>query len=237
MNSREVLQELRVADQESGLTISIPDSFYQTLLEQVMERNFLNNISDKVFVTSKDRAKQIQWVQLTRLPIHPSEQDNYDLLARWQGALSSIHVWNHRFLFLLLRHEGETKIFLGTTSTQQGISNEEALEQLQEATFGAMPGMGLEPLNTNKDELEKMYDSLREMEHIGAVTGIPSFKEEDKNRTLQTLDSLAFGLRDKNGLEKDYALLVIADPISDQDISDLISNYRALGSQIHTAVN
>ena len=38
------------------------------------------------------------------------------------------------------------------------------------------------------------------------------------------------------GTEKDYAMLVIADPIRDQEISDIISRYRRLGSQIHTGV-
>ena len=53
---------------------------------------------------------------------------------------------------------------------------------------------------------------------------------------LQTLDQLAFGIRDMYGTEKDYAMLVIADPIRDQEISDIISRYRRLGSQIHTGV-
>ena len=233
---RDLFKKLSLQAQKIDLDIQVPDSFYQTLLEQVMERDFLNDISEKIFLPNKNKIRKINWMQLTRLPIHPNENDNYDLLSRWQVALSSFHIWNYRLLFLLLRNEGETKIFLGTVSSQQNISNEDALEQMKEATFGSMPGMGLEILNQKYGVLEKIIEPLQKMNSIGAITGIPSFREEDKDKTLQTLDSLAFGLRDGNGFEKDYALLVIADPINDQGISDLISRYRRLGSQIHTAV-
>jgi len=100
-----------------------------------------------------------------------------------------------------------------------------------------MPGMELNVLNPKTEEsYDAIHLPLQTMESLGAVTGIPSFQEKEKKGLLQTLDQLAFGIRDGFGNEKDYAMLVIADPISDEEITDIISRHRRLSSQIHTAV-
>lgn len=235
---KDLLKKLSLKNQRIELDIQVPDSFYQTLLEQVLERDYLNDSSDKIFMM-KDKAlrqkRKIHWMQITRLPVHPNQNESYDLLSRWQGVLSSFHAWGYRLIFLLLRHEGQTKLFLGTTSEQQEISSEEAVEQMREATFGSMPGMGLRILN-QRESLDELREPLGNMDQIGAVTGIPSFRHSDGKEIKQTLDQLAFGIQDMQGNEKDYALLVIADPVNDREISDIISRYRRLGSKIHSAV-
>lgn len=233
---RDLLKKLSLNDQHIELDINVPDNFYQTLLEQMLERDYLNYTSEKVFLRDKNVVKRrIQWLQITRLPIHPNENQSYDILTRWQGVLSSLHAWDYRLYFLLLRNNGTTKLFLGTSSAKQEVAADEAIEQLREAAFSSMPGMGLETLG--KAALDEVNMPLMDMDYIGAVTGIPSFREDAKKSNLQTLDQLAFGIRDRFGTEKDYAMLVIADPIRDQEISDIISRHRRLSSQIHTAVH
>lgn len=218
--------------------INVPNNFYQTLLEQLLEREYLNDTAERAFYREPKgqyQPRSVHWMQITRLPVHPNENESYDLLSRWQGVLTSLHAWGYRLLFLLMRHEGKTKLFLGTSSASQAISAEEAVEQLREASFGSMPGMGMKILENNE-----VYDSVRAplstMESIGAVTGIPSFRDSEQKGILQTLDQLAFGIRDMYGEEKDYAMLVIADPVKDGEIADIISRHRRLGSQIHTGV-
>lgn len=219
--------------------INVPDNFYQTLLEQLLEREYLNDTAEKVFYREPKgqyQPRSVHWMQITRLPVHPNENESYDLLSRWQGVLTSLHAWGYRLLFLLLRYEGKTKLFLGTTSTKQSISAEEAVEQLREASFGSMPGMGMKILEAGMEVWDSIHEPLSAMKSIGAVTGIPSFRDSEQKGILQTLDQLAFGLRDMHGEEKDYAMLVIADPILDGDIADIIARHRRLSSQIHTGV-
>ena len=232
---KDLLKQLSLKEQTVELDIEVPDNFFQTLLEQLLEREYLNDTKQKVFYNAK-RKRPIHWMQITRLPVHPNDNESYDLLSRWQGVLSSLHAWGYRLLFLLLRYEVKTKLYLGTTSTKQEISAEEAVEQLKEACFGSMPGMGTRILESKDSVWDEIHEPLSTMESIGAVTGIPSFRDDEKKGILQTLDQLAFGIRDINDEEKDYAMLVIADPISDEGISDIISRHRRLSSQIHTAV-
>lgn len=254
---KEYFKKLNLDDQKIPLDVSIPNDFYQTLLDELLERDYLSNASDMKFVNlytsandyTRKKRPQIHWLQITRLPVHPNEKESYDLLSRWQGVLTSLHAWGYRLYFLLLRHDGETKLFLGTATSTQAISAEQAVEQLREVAFGSMPGMGLRILRSGKDLvsgqicndiLEEINEPLQEMNAIGAVTGIPSFRNsnggENQSSLLQTLDQLAFGIRDSQGFEQDYAMLVIADPISDTEVTDIISRHRRLASQIHTAV-
>lgn len=234
---RDLLKELSLKDQTIDLNFDdIPNSFYQELLEQLLERDYLNYTADKTFINDDPKSrKTIHWLQITRLPIHPNEHEKYDLLSRWQGVLSSLHAWGYRLVFLLLRNEGQTKLFMGAMSSKQGVSAEEAIEQMREAAFGSMPGMGLHTLS-GMEAVDEIRVPLNKLNHIGAVTGIPSFRSDEQKGMLQTLDQLAFGIRDAYGTEKDYAMLVIADPIHDRDIADIISRYRRLGSEIHTGV-
>ena len=100
----------RLSEDEKNL--NLPDNFYQTMLEQLLEREYLNDTADRCFfLEPKAKRAPIHWMQITRLPIHPNENESYDLLSRWQGVLTSLHAWGYRLLFLLLRHEGKTKLF------------------------------------------------------------------------------------------------------------------------------
>ena len=232
----DLIKKIRLQDQKIDFDIEIPDSFYQNLLEQFFEREYLNYTDEKIFTYERTKNRpNIQWVQIDRLPIHPNENESYDLLTRWQGVLSGLHVWNYQLIFLLLRKDGETKIYLGTTSSDGNISPDVALEQIKEATASSMPGIGLKTLS-KQETGDNIIDPLRDFQEAGAVTGIPSLKSVPNSSLLQTLDPLAFGIRDSSGAEKDYALMVISEPIKDSDIANIITRYRTLGSKIHSAV-
>lgn len=236
IQTKDLLKSISLRDQKIDLDIDVPNNFFQTLLEQLLERDYLNDVSEKDFIPHQKIKRKIQWLQITRLPIHPNSNENYDLLSHWQGVLSSLHAWNYRLIFMLMRHKGKTKLYLGSVSFQQGISNEDAVEQIREAAFGSMPGMEMRTLSQSDDVLDEIMTPMLSMNSIGAVTGIPSLRQSKEKITSQTLDQLAFGIRDINGVEKDYAMIVIADPIPDQEISEIISRYRRLSSQIHSAV-
>ena len=233
---KDLLKKINLKDQVVDLDIDIPDSFFQSLLEQFFEREYLSEISNRKFAYERPKLPaDIQWVQIERLPIHPNQNESYDLLTRWQNVLSSLHIWNYRLIFLLMRKDGETKIYLGTTSEDKNVTSDIALEQIKSATAASMPGIGLRSL-PKKEIGDEISGPLRNFKEIGSVTGIPSFQQASDSAMIQTLDPLALGMKDALGEEKDYALVVISEPIKDDDISDIISRLRSLGSKIHTAV-
>ncbi len=67
---------ISLKEQTVELDITVPDNMYQTLLEQLLEREYLN------------------------------DNESYDLLARWQGVLSSLHAWGYRAFKREVKHHG-----------------------------------------------------------------------------------------------------------------------------------
>ena len=216
--------------------IQVPDDLYRELLDSSMERSTLEYIGQRRhFPQAAPLNGKITWLQVTRLPVHPDNMDSYDLYNRWQGVLSSLHAWGYRFLFLLQRREGQTHLYLGTVSTNRNFVSQDAIEQMREATSGSMPGVELRPLD-NREIMMDILNPMLSCQSMGAVTGLPSFFGEKEPGVLQTLDSLAFGIRGSHNEERPYSLLVIADPISDRETGDIINRMRQLGSQIHSDV-
>lgn len=234
---KDLFQGIRLDDLKLPNTLKVPDDYYQHLLDYSMERSYLNHISERERFAGVTREPcRVTWLRVMRLPVHPGNIREYDLLIRWQCVLSSLHAWGHRLLFLLNRSAGETNLYLGCASHVQGVSGDDAVEQMKEAASGNMPGMELHPLSP-EEVFDQITGSLAGYRSVGAVTGIPSFRKGGKGEHLQTLDPLAFGLRDLNGREKDYSLLIIADPMADSEAASVISRMRKLGSEIHKNVD
>jgi hypothetical protein len=206
----------------------------------VLERGYLNEVGERArFLDFSGQpgegGKRVTWLKVERLPVHPNEMKEYDLLSRWQGVLATLHTWGHRLVFILQRKNGETGLYLGTVSLSRDMTSAQAVEQFKEAASGSMPGIDLNPLTTPED-LQGFIGNMEEYSAIGTITGIPSLKKDTQFGMLQTLDQLAFGIRDGKGVESDFSLVVIADPLNDTVISETISKFRKLGSEIHLDV-
>ena len=236
---RDLFKKIKMADQLIKSDVEVPDSFYETLLSEMLERGYLNETANQVFQPPKPQNRQNMWMRITRLPLHPDNEESFDLFYHWQSVLATMHAWGYRLQFLLLRYQGETRLYLGTTTASAEVGADTAMDQLYQATATGMPGIGLKPIDSEDKEAldEQILTPLADMRYAGAVTGLPSFRMQEEQNVLQTLDQLAFGVRGKEGDERDFALLVIAEPLSDEQISDMIERYRALGSKIHSAVS
>lgn len=213
------------------LPIQFPSELANPFIDYMLERSYLDNLSDRDSFQMVEDCCTVAWIRIDRLPIHPSNSEEYDLLSRWQAVLSSLHSWNERVLFLLRRKDGATSIYLGL----QGDDMEGSLARLETALVNSLPGITSSRIGFQ--EAMDIAGSLTKSKHCGAVTGIPSFRKETRFQDLQTLDSLAFGIRDVFGRDADFSVMVVAEPISDEGISDIISRMMELGTDIHKEVH
>jgi len=223
---------------DNPIKVEVPSDIYRELLDYSMERSYLDNVSQRERFPEVDfvEADKITWLQMTRLPVHPANVDRFDLFNRWQGVLSSLHAWGYRLLFLLQRKDGETNLYLGTMSKNKAFTPEDAIDQLKQATSGSMPGVELLPIDGQK-AFSDIHMTLNGYQAMGAVTGLPSFADEQSKGVLQTLDSLAFGIKGSRNEDRPFSLLVISDPINDKETNDIINQMRELGSKIHADVS
>jgi len=250
--SRSLIKQITKAyDYQSGVEslrnqpFQMPLDLASPMLEYMMERSYLEGMTDRQnFIESHipgERNKPISWIKIYRIPVHPSQADNYDLLTKWQAVLSSLHAWNCKTIFLLQRRHGETSLYIGL----QGKSLEGGIGLLRSALINCMPGIEAEPIdNFNAEDIDERAKGTMELRGIldsysvgGAITGIPSFRKETQSKFAQTLDQLAFGIRTERNEEADFSLIVVAEPMSDEETSEIINKYQKAGGDIHSEVS
>lgn len=223
----------------------MPLDLTSPMLEYMMERSYLEDMTLRpAFIAAREpgqKNKPISWIKVQRIPVHPSQADNYDLLTKWQAVLSSLHAWKCKTIFLLQRRHGETNLYIGL----QGNSLEGGIGLLRSALINCMPGIEAEPIDnlkaTSFDERAKgtmeLSGVLDSYSVVGAVTGIPSFRKETQSKFAQTLDQLAFGIRTERNEEADFSLIIVAKPMSDEETAEIINRYQKIGGDIHSEVS
>jgi DNA helicase HerA-like ATPase len=230
----ELLKPLK-SDQIS-VTGAYHDASFHGLLDYALERSYLANLSEvEVFPKALVKPRSITWIRIARLPIHPTKVGEYELLSRWQSVLATLHAWGHRLIYVLLRENGKTHLLLGAVSLSGIVEPRAAAAQLCQAAKSQMPGMDLR-LVSGEEFLDECIVPLTRLNVAGAVTGLPSLRTGNQLGLLQTLDQVAFGIRDFSQDEYDYAFVAIADPVSDAQIAEPIHVLRQLGSNIHSFV-
>ena len=222
----------------------MPLDLTSPMLEYMMERSYLDDMDKRQdFISTRipgQRNKPISWIKINRIPVHPSQAENYDLITKWQAVLTSLHAWHCKTIFLLQRRHGETNLYIGLQSN----SLAGGIGLLRSALINCMPGIETQPIDnlkaTNIDERAKgtleLSNVLDSYSVGGAITGIPSFRKDTQSKFTQTLDQLAFGIRTERNEEADFSLIVVAEPMTDDETSDIINRYQKIGGDIHSEV-
>lgn len=229
-------KELESLKEKFGPKFVFPTDLANPMMDYMLERSYLEDVSERTdfCVVPMPMQEDVSWLRIDRLPVSPLRIDDYDLLSRWQGVLSSLHAWNQKLIFLLQRRGGQTHLYIGV----QGLNVDECANKCKCALIGSMPGIDMSILNGANDVKEVMAIGKQIEKSVcgGAVTGIPSFRTKTQYSVLQTLDKLAFGFKDIRGLDANYSFIVVAEPLQDAQITEMISKYQKIGSDIHSEV-
>lgn len=204
------------------------------MLDYMLERSYLEEVScrenNKFQKIDYISRLPISWIRIDRIPIHPSTAKEYDIMSKWQSVLSSIHAWGHRIFFMLKRTGGTSNIYIGIES----VNLETGHAHLKSALINSMPGIEIHA--TDLEENMSLIGDVYKYKVGGAVTGIPSWRENRESQLHQTLDQLAFGVRDSHDEDVNFSVIVVAEPMTDEETTEIIHRYQKLGSEIHSEV-
>ena len=151
---------------QDGISLELPKGSANELLDYMLERQYLSDIAAKEHFDALPLVPgtKLCWIKLFRLPVHPNQKQDYDLFARWQSVLASLHTWDDKLIFLLQRENGFTSIYLGLKS----FNAEESMMRLGTALKGCMPGIKIEALTTQ--EQIRLIGNMDKYRSAGAVT-------------------------------------------------------------------
>ena len=178
----------------------------------------------------------MQWQRFVNLPTGViGEEDLYHSNERMQNLICSEHAMDHTLAFLLLRQDKYTNLYIGASAKSGGS---QIANQVKENIQMNLPGARLKPVPNAPKGDPGFFDSvdfkLSPFRYFGVITGQPSLRSDDSENPIQTLDRLTSGIVNyDNGLERDYALLAISEPIRDKEVKDLIKRMQNLKSALH----
>ena len=221
---------------ESAAKVLAATSIAQSL-SFCMERKYLANIGNanlnpyfilkEVPNTSKN---DVSWIEVTQVG-KPLDQTSEECFTAMQKILYSCFMPKEtQLLFLITGNGSRNHLYLGIRPIGYSIKKNIS-KYLTEFIKGTWPGL---QCHIVKDEL--VDEGLQEftqrikkdsLEYVYAFTGIPSMESQYKSIYPATIDKLMAGM----GQSKDYAYLVVADPIESNEIDAMLYQCREMNGQ------
>lgn len=157
-------------------------------------------------------------------------------LQNMQNAISSLRDGSHSLAYAVCSDGQQTRLLLGVRRAagvgSSVIETEDYVRILNRSLRTNYPGIILSkeplPFATYQQEL---LDPISQSRYLAALTGIPSLKNPEQGLFAQSVDRLVDALRGEY-----YTLLVLAEPIPDRLILEMIERLRRFSEEIHRLV-
>lgn len=221
---------------DSALKMYAATAMAQTLSFS-MERKYLegigNNDINPIFHLGEVRntiKSPVSWINISQ--IGKPLQDNAEFcFTAMQKILYSCFVPQAAQLLFLITNDGvSNRMYLGIRPMNNSIDRR-FTKQLSEFMKGQWPGLKCECIpDARQNELTDFASKTfveGKADNVYAITGIPSMESQYKTIYPATIDQLMAGM---NGC-KDFAYLVVADPIDRAEVDGMMFQCRDMNGQ------
>lgn len=200
-----------------------------------MERKYLQNITDdenqlfEIEAIPSTLNTQATWIEITQVG-KPLEKSAESCFTAIQKILYSCFLPKEmQLLFLITGNGSENKLYLGIRSPHNAHPLKSMVRNLNEFIKGVWPGLQTRVVSENEPALENFKQNVKEdtYEYVYALTGIPSMESQYKTLYPATIDKLIAGTNKC----KNFAYLVVADPIDPNDAEDMLYQCREMNGQ------
>lgn len=222
--------------QSNALKIHAATAMSQTL-SFCMERKYIDGIGNidinplfRLGEVKSTPKSPVSWISITQIgkPLHDDAEFCFTAI---QKILYSCFMPQASQLLFLITNDGvSNKMYMGVRPMNNTIDKRFSL-QLSEFMKGQWPGMKCEVLKKEgqlrlNDFATRKFAS-GEIDNIYAITGIPSIESQYKTLYPATIDQLMSGMNNC----KNYAYLVVADPIDSADVDSMLYLCREMNGQ------
>ncbi|HYW42946.1 MAG TPA: DUF87 domain-containing protein [Bryobacteraceae bacterium] len=215
-------QEQSMAPADGALTES---------LLTVLERRYLPGVAELGLVRVQPDTNLMANIRFLRIAevAHAADLARSLHALNMQNVISSFRDGSHSLVFVVTGEEGHIRVYLGLYKLDptSDAHTADQIEMLASALHGNFPGIRLEQLSARDVSIEVLRP-IASLAKTGAVTGIPSLKADSSTFFVQGLERLTNSLRGEQ-----YCLMVIAEPIPEIAVDEVIQRCRGLSSEIH----
>jgi len=146
-----------------------------------------------------------------------------------QTTLAACHDPRYKLVFLISSDGLRSHIYIGVAGQEAGAQPKFFADQLGHFLCANWPGTKVNLVEDYTTLVNQVHVPLSNYRFARAFTGIPSQKNIEKTSGYpQTLDRFMRGLRGKQ-----YLYMVVAEPIAETEVTEIISSCHTLSSQLH----
>lgn len=198
-----------------------------------MERKYLKGIDrEEVFsleASAPAAGNTAAWIKVSQVGKPLDDSANNCFTAIQKILYSCFLPKETQLVFLVVGKNGVTSLYLGVRTPNKAMPPKKFVKNLNEFIKGTWPGVSTIVLAETDDEMQlvRMAIESEELENVSALTGIPSMESQYKETYPATIDKLIAGMsRCKN-----YAYMVVADPVENQDTEYMLYQCREMNGQ------
>lgn len=201
-----------------------------------MERKYLSDVDGCNLTTpfhlhaiAPVADSSVKWINISQIgkPIENSAENCFTAI---QKILYSCFMPKEiQLIFLITGHEGTNSMHVGLRCPGKSTPPKSLVKNLCNYMKGIWPGLKADVLKDTDATLTKYVENIGtdKYENVVALTGIPSMESQYKNLYPATIDKLIAGMSGA----KDYAYIVIADPVETADVEALLYSCREMNGQ------
>ena len=195
------------------------------------ERKYLEDISSvstpfhmELMTKHEDLPSTPLWLRISQVG-RPVEDSAEKCFTAIQKILTTCFMPRKaQLIFVVSGKGGVYSMYLGIRSLSKDDVDTTFIDGLGDFIKGIWPGTKCERVRGNLDDIRRDIDT--NYDYIDALTGIPSMQSQYKTLYPATLDVLFAGMQ-----KKDFAYMVIADPIPAIDIDSALYKIRDFNGQ------
>ena len=182
------------------------------------------------------------FLKLTQIGHGPSVERSLDLL-NLQNVFGTYRNGSHSMVAALGSEGTRVNLYLGARRVnllgEASSTAYDFVQNLRRSVEGNLPGSRFQSYSAGRDSVvcpaadvfENITRPLAEFPYLAAITGIPSLRGDRQEQFAQSLDRFVQALQGHP-----YLLLIIAEPLSEGVVSEVISDCLRLSSEVHSWV-
>jgi len=159
----------------------------------------------------------------------PVREDMSEYFTAIQTSLAACHDPRYALIFLISSDGLRNRIYIGIVAREPGTQPRIFADQLGQFLCSNWPGTRVRLVDDYQEIARHVHVPLSTYRHARAFTGIPATKNIDRGQNYpQSLDRFMRGLRGKP-----YLYMVIAEPMAEREVGDIITSCHTLSGQVH----
>lgn len=204
-----------------------------SLAKDIITKDYLYKLGEYQVAELPLELKNLDIAEYTRIyKFRKMVSDKKEsVIDKFVTVLNAAYLSNATVITFIKSNKQYTDYYLGVVSKdilQKKDSIETQGETFRGALTGNFPGVELEAVSGEKKR--NLVNSAFEYDYITAISGIASIRKEKDNSYEKFVQGIEHLVDAANGRE--YSIVVIADPISAEEIADAKLGYESLYTQL-----